>query len=426
MSAIAHARPTAVRVIDLERPLDAPAAAPGDPYRAALLLVRWHGTPLGTVTIELDGDDQGFAPDRLAGAIRSQLGPELQTAGLKLPDVFPATGVGTVEEPARVRALEPTLTVVVTTCRRPETLGRCLESILASDYGRFDVVVVENRPGSPATARLLAERFATADNIHYAEEPRPGSSHARNTGLRRAAGEIVAFVDDDVVVDPGWMRAAVAGFDRAPDIGCVTGMILPLRLDTPAQVLLEQFATFGKGFHSVRFSLLETRSTDVLFPYTAGRIGSGANTIVRAGLVRDLGGFDPRLGPGTPTKGGEELDLYIRLLRSGAAIAYEPTALVWHEHPDRWEQLRRHAFHYGVGLGAMLTKQFVTGPERWRFLTLVPAGVRYAFDPRSRKNKSKTAGFPSRLDALERTGMLAGPAAFALSAAATKVSRAWR
>ena len=64
---------------------------------------------------------------------------------------------------------EPALTVVVTTCRRPETLGRCLESILASDYGRFDVVVVENRPGSPATARLLSERFKTAEGIQYAE-----------------------------------------------------------------------------------------------------------------------------------------------------------------------------------------------------------------------------------------------------------------
>ncbi len=415
MRAIAHARPTAVRVLDLERPMDALAAAPGDPYRAALLLVRWHGRPLGTVRLDLDG--RGFAPDRLAGAINRQLGPELQAAGLKLPDVIPAAGLGTVEEPARSQALEPALTVVVTTCRRPETLGRCLESILASDYGRFDVVVVENRPGSPVTARLLSERFGSAENIHYAEEPRPGLSRARNAGLQRATGELVAFIDDDVVVDRGWMPAAAAGFARGAEVACVTGMILPLRLDTPEQVLLEQFATFGKGFRPRRFSLTETRAADALFPYTAGQVGSGANTVVRAALARELRGFDTRLGAGTPTRGGEDMDFYIRVLRTGAAIAYEPAALVWHEHPDSWAQLRRHAFHYGIGLTAMLAKQLMAGPERGRFVRLAPAGVRYAFDPRSRKNKSKTAGFPRRLDLAERAGMLVGPAAFAVSAA---------
>jgi O-antigen biosynthesis protein len=409
--------PMAVRILDLDRPLREIVPAPAPPYRSALLIVRLHGAPLGIATISLEPGGDGLAPARLAEAVREQLGRELEEAGIDVRSGLPADRVRVAEPPAPSRVPEPAVTVVVPTCRRPEALRRCLESILACDYPRFDVIVVENRPGSAETARVLAERFAREDRLQYLEELRRGSSHARNAGLRRASGEIVAFVDDDVVVDERWLRAAVAGFSRAPDIGCVTGMIAPLRLDTRAQALLEQLASFGKGFRPLRFGLPESRVANPLFPYTAGHIGSGANMLVRAGLARDLGGFDTRLGPGTPAHGGEELDFYIRAIRSGASIAYEPAAIVWHEHPAGWEQLQRHAFRYGIGLTAMLTKQLVAGPERLRMLSLVPAGVRYAFDPRSRKNASKTPAFPRRLNALERAGMLLGPAAFVRSAA---------
>jgi GT2 family glycosyltransferase len=309
----------------------------------------------------------------------------------------------------------PEVTVVVPTCRRPAALRRCLESVLVSDYDRFEVLVVENRPGADVTAAMLALHFAGEDRVRYIEEPRRGASHARNAGLRRASGELVAFLDDDVVVDERWLGAAVTGFSQADDIGCVTGMILPLALDSTAQRLLEQLATFGKGPRSRRFALGESRAENPLFPYTAGHMGSGANAVVQRGLALELNGFDTRLGPGTPTRGGEDLDFLIRVIQSGAAIAYEPDAVVRHDHPDGWEQLRRHAFDYGTGLTAMLTKQLVAGPERGHMLRQIPAGVRYARDPRSRKNAAKTPAFPRRLDALELAGMFTGPAAFALS-----------
>jgi hypothetical protein len=270
---------------------------------------------------------------------------------------------------------------------------------------------------------MLERHFADDGRVRYAEEARPGASWARNRGLELATGEIVAFIDDDVVVDPGALRTAAHAFaDEA--IGCVTGLILPLSLDSPAQVLHEQISTFGKGFRATRFSLPETRSLNPLFPYTPGHVGSGANTLLRTGLARRLGGFDTRLGPATPSLGGEEIDLYVRVLRSGAAIAYDPGIVVWHEHPDDLRRLDRYAFRFGVGLGAMLAKQLVAGPERLRLLRLTPAGVGYALDPTSRKNALKGQDYPSRLDVIERLGMLAGPACYLASVARARAGGA--
>jgi GT2 family glycosyltransferase len=311
----------------------------------------------------------------------------------------------------------PPISVVVTTCRDPVALEPCLRSILACDYEDFEVVVVENRPGSDETRRLLDDRFARERRVRYVEEEHPGLARARNTGLSYAQGELVAFTDDDVVVDGAWLRACAAGFARAEDIACVTGLILPKELATPSQRLFEQFTGFGKGRRARVHRLPEARARDPLMPYAPGTIGSGANTCVRADVLRQVGGFAPSLGAGTPAAGGEDLDLYIRLLRAGHAIAYEPRALVWHTHPEGMPRLRRQAYRYGVGLGAALGRQLIACPGRAELLRSVPAGVRRLTDPGSPKNARKQDDYPRHLDWLERLGMLVGPAAYLVSAA---------
>jgi GT2 family glycosyltransferase len=417
--------PVAIRMIDLDAPVEdisVDGSATNEPYRSLEVVVRLGGRPLGSVMLPL-ALDQRVTAAALADAIRKQLGRELRDAlaarGEQLPAALPLDGFERRADQGRTQA-QPAVTVVVPTCRNPVRLERCLRSILATDYERVDVVVVENRPGSPVTRDLLTTRFPGDERIRYVEEARRGAASARNRGLAHASGEIVAFVDDDVVVDPAWLRMATAAFLSSDEVGCVTGLILPLALDTHTQVLREQLSTFGKGFRPTRFSLPETRRVNPLFPFTPGHVGSGANTLLRASLARRLGGFDPRLGPATPTMGGGELDLYIRVLYSGADILYEPGVIVWHEHPDEPRSLTRYAFRFGVGLGAVLAKQFIGGPERLRLLSLAPAGVRYALNPNSRKNVTKSPYYPRRLDVVEGAGMLVGPAAWLASVAAAK------
>ncbi len=314
-------------------------------------------------------------------------------------------------EPTSIR---PTVTVVIPTCANAEALERSVLSVLDTGYTPLQIVVVENRPPSAAT-RQVVEGLKTKGCIRYVEEPSRGASRARNAGLALAEGEIVAFTDDDVVVDPHWIDTAVAAFDAQDGPACVTGRILPLSLENRAQTLFEQFAAFDKGPERRIFRLPDSRTDDPLFPYVAGHFGSGASIFVRREVALAMGGFDPVLGPGTPSVGGEDLDFFVRLAQAGHTIMYEPGVVLRHDHPDGRDGLRRHAYRYGIGLTAMLGKQLVRGPNRVELLTAIPAGLRYGLDPRSRKNVLKATDYPKSLDRLERFGMLLGPAAYLLS-----------
>jgi O-antigen biosynthesis protein len=144
-------------------------------------------------------------------------------------------------------------------------------------------------------------------------------------------------------------------------VGCVTGMILPLRLETPAQVWFERSVGLGKGFASVRAHTGGPR-VDALLPVATGRLGSGANMAFATSLLRDMGGFDPLLGAGTSCRGGDDLAAFFDVLVRGHAVVYEPGAVIWHDHHDDLKALRRAMDGYGVGLGAHLARCAIERP----------------------------------------------------------------
>ena len=337
-------------IVDLEAPLADLRLPPGrlGPYRSLLVVARVDGDPLGTAALSVN--PAGEVPrSRLARGLRRQLEAELREVfarrGLALPPSLPSIGIpGGPGDGHGAAAPRRSVSVVVTTCSDPARLERCVRSILACDHDDFEVIVVENRPRSSTTGMMLAERFASERRLRYVEEPSPGLSQARNTGLALAEGDVVAFTDDDVFVDPAWIRRCARGFERADDVACVTGLIIPLELESDSQLLLDQFVGLGKGFRRQTYRIEADGDGDPLLPYTPGVIGSGANTVVRADVARELGGFDTSLGAGTPALGGEDLDFYVRLLREGHAVAYEPAAIVWHEHPDGEGTLRRQVY----------------------------------------------------------------------------------
>ena len=399
-----------VCALDVHEPfadITVPQARRGGTYRSVLIVATLDGDPFGTAVIATDGECK-VPRARVATEVRRQLRRQMTRL---------------IARRARHRDAPPAATarrsvsVVITTCRNAENLNRCLTAVLASDHKDFEVIVVENRPGPGDTRTMVKERFGSDLRVRYLEERQRGLSSARNAGLAAAAKELVAFLDDDVVVDRSWMRRAALAFERSDEVACVTGLILPLELETESQLLLERFMTLGKGFTPRIFQLPDSWDEYPALPYTPGVVGSGANTIVRADVAWQLGPFDPSLGTGTPAAGGEDLDLYIRLLRAGHAIAYEPGAIVWHPHPSEPAQLRRQVYRYGIGLGATLAKQLIAGPDRRQLLQAIPAGVAYARDPRSRKNAGTADRYPQRLRWLERVGMLLGPLAYIASAA---------
>jgi GT2 family glycosyltransferase len=391
--------PVAVRVIDLEHSpseLQLPLSSGGNRYRELLVLVRRAGHPLGWSAFPVRSDGT-VSLDGLSSL--ADLPPNVPPARLLAPQI----------------EAESLLSIVIATCADVESAVGCVEAIQSAASGPYEVIVVENRPPRSTVARALEERFGGDDRVRYVEEPRPGLACARNAGLRAARGELVAFTDDDVIVAPAWLPAIRAAFAAAPRVDCVTGLIVPLELDNPTQLLVERFAGYAKGFLPRVYALEEPPPDQPLFPYTAGYFGSGANIAFRTAALRELGGFDPVLGTGTPARGCEDLDVCIRVLNAGSLLAYEPSAIVWHRHPDTRAQLRRRAFDYGASLGAMLTKHLITGPNRWRIVSRVPQAIVYYTSPKSRKNATRGSTFPRSLTRLERAGLLYGPVAYLAS-----------
>ncbi len=393
--------PLAVRSIDLDGDLGKmhlPPSSSGEPYRELLALVRLDGSPKGWANLTPQADGSvSLAP--LAALVDSdQITDEPRESRPEISG-----------QPARL-----SISVVLTTCADDTATASCVDQILTT-APESEIVVVENRPARSRVAAALRERFGSDERIRYCEESLPGLGRARNKGLELATGDIVVFTDDDISVDRGWLAAIRRRFESNPDIICVSGLILPLELETDTQVTIEQFANYGKGLASRVYRLAEPPADQPLFPYTAGYLASGANMAFRRSDLRGLGGFDPSLGTGTIARGGEDLDICIRVLRAGKALAYEPRALVWHRHPDRPEQLRNRVFGYGIGLGAMLGKQVMVGPERSAFLALIPRGLRYFLDPGSRKNLARGNDFPRALRHLELVGLMLGPLAYGVS-----------
>lgn len=408
--------PRRVLEVSLDGSLPPIAADDGaESYDVARVLVRLHGHPLGLVELELDAG--GASPQALSDRIIAELGSPLR-AHLAADGMSVETDLALGAGPApsgcsydiASTAEEPFVSVVIATRGRAHLLETCLEALLKSRYGAFEVIVVDNSPDDPAT-RDLVERWGDA-RLRHTPEPQTGISIARNRGLASARGELVAFIDDDVRVDAGWLRAIALAFSAVGGVQCVTTLIVPLALDTSAQLLLEEFGGYGKGFTRRIYDLEDYRDADPLYPYSAGIFGSGASMAFRTATLRELGGFDTRL-----SVGGEDLDLFLAVVLGGARLVYEPAAIAWHQHPRDYAALRRTMFSYGAGLTGVMTKWALRRPTLAAGMARrLPAAVTLALSPSSRKNTGKSAGYPGELSRRERAGMLAGPWLFARAA----------
>jgi O-antigen biosynthesis protein len=415
MDSAAHGG-TRAFVGELELSASAEERRPGSRYDAANVLIRLHGEPLGLVAVPLtDGQlvhadvvDRAWAEH--GDRIRTHLARDGVTSTTDLRELGDVVA-RCHDQRREVQRAGPMVSVVVATRDRPAMLVECLASILRQDYGRIEVIVVDNAPRSSATAEAVRSRFGEEPRIRYVREDRAGISFARNRGVAAARGRIVAFTDDDVRVDEGWLTALVQPFLADPETACATGLVMPARLDTQAQVWTEEFGGFNKGYDARTWDL--DSHEDVLFPYAAGRLGSGQNMAFDREFLRRSGGFNIALGTGSPAMGGEDLAAFFAVVSSGRQLAYAPEAIVWHIHRRDMKSLRRQLFAYGVGLSAYLTSCLVERPQRLLdLLPRVPAGVRHLLSPGSGKNVHKSRAYPKHLTLLEMAGLLYGPMAY--------------
>ncbi|WP_432562776.1 glycosyltransferase family 2 protein [Kineococcus sp. SYSU DK003] len=277
--------------------------------------------------------------------------------------------------PDRGHGADVPVSVVLCSRDRPGPLRDALVSLLRLDHPDFEVVVVDNS-ADPTGSRALVDGLAD-ERLVLVHEPRPGLSRARNAGLVAARHEVVAFTDDDVVVDRWWLRAVAAPFADGT-VACVCGIVPSGELLSAAQRYFDERVTWARNCTPTRYSLDAPPAGHPLFPFEAGLYGTGANFAVRRADVLRLGGFDEALGAGSPSGGGEDVDVFVAVVLAGRTLAYAPDAVVWHRHRASWEELLSQSRAYGRGLGAWLTKIALSPRTAVRFLPRAGAAARHA------------------------------------------------
>jgi succinoglycan biosynthesis protein ExoM len=225
------------------------------------------------------------------------------------------------------------VSICIATYRRPEGLSRLLDSLdrLKIPVGiQVEVIVVDNDREESA-ASVVQSRSGSLGPIFYCVEPRQNIALARNRALSEASGEWVLFIDDDEVADENWISEYLKLVEREPCDGAFDPVLI--RLEEVVTPWLDVETFYTRRRHS-----------------TGELLGAGdlytSNALVRRRLF-DERSFDPAYG----LTGGEDSELFGRMLRSGAQFLWCDEALVVEFIPPerhRFGWLAQRAFRGGL------------------------------------------------------------------------------
>jgi glucosyl-dolichyl phosphate glucuronosyltransferase len=234
------------------------------------------------------------------------------------------------------------ITVILCTYNRAESLALTLESLAASQLPlslTWEVLVVDNN--STDQTREVIENFSRCHpgKFRYLLEPTPGKSHALNTGIANARGEVLAFVDDDVTTDPEWLQNLTANV-RAGQCAGAAGRVLPAQ-----QFASPSWLSFSDPLANQHRGGFRWDPLGVLCAHfdlgdqpailDANHPPYGANMAIRKSSLQKYGGFRLDLGPrpGSQIR-NEDVELGRRLMNAGEVLRYEPSAVVYHPVPQ--------------------------------------------------------------------------------------------
>ena len=239
--------------------------------------------------------------------------------------------------------------LVVCTRNRREQLLRLLESVRDQYVGciqAWDMLVVDNASSDGTRDAVLALSMGFPIPLSIAEEPCTGIAFARNRGLTASSGEVIAFLDDDVTLEPGYFAALEAAFSDS-QVAIVAGRILTVfppsaPADYVHAVRAERCGSTGEydlGPHDIELGA----QSSMRYPH-------GGNSAFRRSVLSKVAGFKTELGWGIEVVPGEETDFYKRAMAAGCRMVYAHGAAVLHHlQPEKanWDALRR--WHIGYG-----------------------------------------------------------------------------
>jgi glycosyltransferase involved in cell wall biosynthesis len=256
----------------------------------------------------------------------------------------------------------PSISVLVSTYNRAESLRRCLaalEALSVPDGLVWEVVVVDNDSDDDTRETIAGLQRKSRIQIVYVYESRQGKSHALNQGVARSQGQIVAFIDDDCMVDKNWLVCLSEEFDNDAALSGLGGRVeLYDPQDKPVSVRTSRRRR-DLGLVNL-FSLVP-----------------GCNMAFRRAALEKVGAFDGDFGPGTRLV-VEDIDFIYRALKCGCRIVYSPDLLVFHNHGRRSDEQMAAVNHgYLMGRGAFYCKHILNGDVAilrlayWEYLSLL-------------------------------------------------------
>jgi GT2 family glycosyltransferase len=253
------------------------------------------------------------------------------------------------------------ISVIICTHNRGDILGDTLKSLVAAVCQATaanisaELILVDNH--SYDLTGEIGQRFAAKYSwARYVFEPKTGLSYARNRGIRESQGEIIAFADDDVFFDSGWLKALAYAFQAYPEASCVGGKTIPL-FEEGEPPWLHDRLLYMYGV---------TPCGDEICWFEYPKHPYGVNMALRREIFSRIGLFDPRLGRiGKLLLSGEEADFFKRVHAAGYKILYTPFAVLWHRIPKARTQkswvLKR---SYWQGVSEVVYRQINTPMSR--------------------------------------------------------------
>ncbi len=246
------------------------------------------------------------------------------------------------------------VSAVLCSYNRARFIINAVESIFNQDFDKslFEVIVVDNNSNDNTVALLEKYKQEHPDyNFKYFVEHNQGVAHARTRCAKEAAGEIVAYLDDDSTAQPGWLSSIVSFFDEHPEVWSVGGKITP------------RFLTGIPDWYSKYFFGLVGNFNlgNKVKQLTANRYPCGANMSFRKKVFDEIGYFNADLGRrGTGLLATEEKDIYKRILAAHHDVYYLPHVEVLHSvESNKFDKayVKRHSMGIGGGERLLLKGQ---------------------------------------------------------------------
>ncbi|HEY9874112.1 MAG TPA: hormogonium polysaccharide biosynthesis glycosyltransferase HpsN [Candidatus Obscuribacterales bacterium] len=220
----------------------------------------------------------------------------------------------------------PLISVIIPTYGREEPLRDTLFDVLQQEYPAFEVLVVDQTKSHQPETQAYLKQLADAGKIHWFRVDWASLPGARNYAVRRASGEIIIFIDDDVKLQPGYLEAHARNYQERPEIGAVAGRVFDrMKLnDSGGSLTIEDLPSqaMDPGIAWYYIDLVHTVKPQRVLS------ARGCNMSFRREIFTKYGlSFDERFR-GSAVR--EESDFCLRLRQTGLQIWYDPDAYLVH------------------------------------------------------------------------------------------------